>query len=153
MRTPDMPWRQFFEELKKVPPEEPFTLGLSDDGDARVKESRPRSRNTEISPIRPVFGIRNDPESLIDLRDQGSTEARFEGHYTQRHRNCNYNTCPGAAYRTREKPSLGELLRETVYVGIAALGLCTFLALIAALYSGRIIVVPERSHRNWISPV
>jgi hypothetical protein len=147
-----MQWHQFFEELKKVPPEEPFTLGLFDAGDARV-ESRRRSPNIEISPIRPLFRIKNDPESLIDLRDQGSTETRFEGHYTQRHRHCNHNTCPGAACRTREKPSLGELLREIVLVGIAVLGLCTFLALIAALYLGRIIVVPETSHRNWISPV
>jgi hypothetical protein len=40
MRTRYMPWNLLLEELKKVPPEKPFTLGLSDDGGVRVGITR-----------------------------------------------------------------------------------------------------------------
>jgi hypothetical protein len=61
VRTRYVPWQQFFEELKKFPPEEPFTLGLSDDSDARVKGSRATAPKKEIRPVSPVFRIRKDP--------------------------------------------------------------------------------------------
>ena len=37
MRNHYMPLRQFFEKIKQLPPEEPFTLNLSDDSNAKHK--------------------------------------------------------------------------------------------------------------------
>jgi hypothetical protein len=38
----------------------------------------------------------------------------------------------------------GEPIRGMVHLGILVMGLCTFLALMAAMYSGKKIVVPEK---------
>jgi hypothetical protein len=61
MRTHDMPWSQFFEKVKQLAPEEPFTSGLSNDSNARVNESLasiPKKRPPSVFPLR---RIRKDP--------------------------------------------------------------------------------------------
>jgi hypothetical protein len=49
----------------------------------------------------------------------------------------------------------GEPIRGMVHLGILVMGLCTFLALMAALYSSNILAVPERISQKldtaWMS--
>ena len=44
----------------------------------------------------------------------------------------------------RKEVNSDEPLRGTVHLSFAVLGLCAFMALIAALYSARKVVVPEK---------
>ena len=77
MRTPYMPWHQFFEELKKLPPEQPFTLGLSGESSVAANETRAPAPK-EIRSVPPRFRIRKDPESLNDLRAHNATGTRAQ---------------------------------------------------------------------------
>ena len=123
MRTRYMPWNQFFEEFKKLPPEEPFTLGLSDESRIRANETHPSASKKEIRPAPALFRIRKDPASVNDLRGHNATGTRAQGYHAGNPRNHPLNASIGAASCATERYQEKKAVKRRRYFRLGDAGI------------------------------